>query len=181
MILLLDIAFRHEEELRNKFMDVWYDDAYKFYYVSPFRGIYSIQNDYSAYARQFVSLDTSGKIIGFIGYDICNESDSAEGLSIINFSDNKILFGFDVAQVINDIFCKFNMRKLEFSVVCGNPIETTYDKMTQKYNGQVEGLLRKHIRLADGQYYDQKLYGIFREDYIKANEEKQIIKYRIEL
>ena len=65
------------------------------------------------------------------------------------------------------------MRKMEFSVVVGNPIEETYDKMIAQYGGQITGVKHKHVRLLDGNYYDYKEYEIFREDYIKAKESRK--------
>ena len=49
--------------------------------------------------------------------------------SFVNFSDDKWTFGMDLRQVIDDIFCKFNMQRMEFNVVCGNPIEKSYDRI----------------------------------------------------
>ena len=64
------------------------------------------------------------------------------------------------------------MRKLEFAVICGNPIEKNYDKMVAKYGGSITGIKHKHVKLMDGNYYDHKDYEIFREDYIAAKEKK---------
>ena len=59
------------------------------------------------------------------------------------------------------------MRKLEFTVVVGNPIEKTYDKLIKKYGGNIVGVKHKNCKLIDNKYYDEKIYEIFREDYIK--------------
>ena len=67
-----------------------------------------------------------------------------------------------------DIFEKYNFRKLSFYVVVGNPIEKSYDKMCERYGGRIVGVKRKNTRLIDGKYYDEKLYEILKEDYMKA-------------
>lgn len=83
-----------------------------------------------------------------------------------NFSNEKLQFGKDLVQVIKDIFYKYNFRKLTFTVFVGNPIEKSYDKMVNKYGGRIVGIQKKHTRLQDGKYYDEKIYEIMREDFI---------------
>ena len=168
---MLDLAYKHEKELQELMMDTWYDEKYMFYHYGIHHDIYTNdENDWNS--RQFVSLDSKGKVIGYISYEIIRTSDFANGFGAINFSDNKVIFGKDLMQVIDDIFCKFNMRKLQFCVVCGNPIEHTYDRLTKQYGGRIIGIRKKQVKLLDNQYYDDKLYEIFREDYITAKESK---------
>lgn len=165
---MLDLAYNHEEEIKKKMLDTWYDDKYKFYHASTYREKYELEkSDGDWNSRQFVSLNSKGEVIGLIGYGIERTTEIANGFGAINFSDNKAVFGLDLAKVIDDIFCKFNLRKMEFSVVVGNPIEKSYDKIIAKYGGRIIGISKQHLRLIDGEYYDEKIYEIFREDYIK--------------
>ncbi len=78
----------------------------------------------------------------------------------------KLLFGIDLGQALIDIFDKFKFRKLRFSVIVGNPVEKSYDKMVQKYGGRIVGIYYKEQQLIDGEIYDQKLYEILRENYL---------------
>ena len=66
------------------------------------------------------------------------------------------------------LFEKYKFRKLKFSVCIGNPIEKSYDKMIEKYNGRIVGTYLKDAKLFDGEYCDRKVYEIFREDYLKS-------------
>lgn len=170
---MLDLAYKHEQEIRDLFYDTWYDEKYMFYHISyrtPFQT--SSFNDGDWNCRQLASVDSNGNVIGYISYSIIRQSDIACEFGAINFSDNKLTFGRDLIQVIDDIFCKFNLKKLEFSVIVGNPIEKTYDAMIKKYNGNIVGIQKRHAKLMDNNYYDQKLYEIFREDYITAKENR---------
>lgn len=72
-----------------------------------------------------------------------------------------------MGNALRDIFEKFHFRKLDFTVVIGNPIESTYDRMVEKYGGRIVGIQKKQVRLIDGQLYDKKLYEILAEDYFK--------------
>lgn len=79
-----------------------------------------------------------------------------------------MIFGRDLGKALTDIFEKFNFNKLKFSVVVGNPIEKSYDRMIQKYGGRVVGIFREDARLIDGNLYDVKQYEILRSDYMRA-------------
>ena len=162
---MLDNANKYTYELKNLYLDTWYDDKYKFYYACG----YSEEPHYSDSnlgRHDFVSLDKNGNIIGYISYGILRYEYYAHNLSIVNFSDNILTFGRDLREVISNIFEKYNLRKLQFMVVVGNPIEKSYDKLIQKYGGRIVGEYKKHRRLIDGNFYNAKAYEIFREDYL---------------
>ena len=171
---MLDLAYKYEEVIRSKMLDTWYDEKYMFYHASAYHTVWQNpkQEDGDWNNRYFASLNSKGEVIGLIDYHIDRESNMATWLGAINFTDNKVTFGRDLAQVIDDIFCKFNMRKIEFTVIIGNPIEQSYDRMVEQYGGQITGIKHKHAKLLDGNYYDLKEYEIFREDYIAAKENR---------
>ncbi len=74
-------------------------------------------------------------------------------------------FGIDAGNAIKDIFEKYHLRKIFFSVVVGNPIEKSYDKMIERYGGRICGYYREHTKLIDGRFYDEKQYEILEKDY----------------
>jgi len=80
---------------------------------------------------------------------------------------NRGVWGRDLINVVANIFEKFAFRKLLFSVVVGNPIERSYDRLIQRYGGRIVGTYKDHCKLMDGNYYDSKLYEIFKEDYFR--------------
>ena len=104
-------------------------------------------------------------LIGYIAYNIARADNSAHSLSIMNFSDNKVAFGMDLGQALKDIFEKYKFRKLNFTVVVGNPIEKSYDKMIKKYGGRIVGTYKSDVKLIDGEYYDKKSYEILADEY----------------
>lgn len=165
---MLDLALNHKEELQKKFRSTWFSEKYKFWNCANYYGDRQLA-DSTWNDHQFVSINIDREVIGYIGYWIDREDDLIEGLNIINFTENKVTFGIDVGNAIRDIFEKFHFRKLNFTVVVGNPIESTYDRMVEKYHGRIVGVQKKHVRLFDGQFYDKKLYEILLEDYLNAN------------
>ena len=130
-------------------------------YVSSYK---AAENNWNVH--EFVSVDKDDNIIGLIAYDIDRSSYNVSGMTIMNFSDNKILFGLDLKTVIFDIFLKYNFKKLAFCVYVGNPIEKSYDRMVEKCNGRIVGIKKEETRLMDGNLYDMKMYEIFRKDFV---------------
>lgn len=163
---MLDIALNHVEELKKKFASTWFDKKYKFYNYDTYYSDFEVSNE-TWDNHQFVSVDKEGNILGYIGYSVNRQTYNCYALGIINFSDNRITFGMDVGKALSDIFEKFKFNKLKFSVIVGNPIEKSYDKMIQKYGGRIVGIYEKETRLIDGEYYDEKVYEILRKNYLK--------------
>lgn len=164
---MLDLALNHREELQKKFRSTWFSEKYKFWRCTNYYEDFNIEESSWNY-HQFVSLGSAGEIIGYIGYSIDRSGDLIDGLNIINFSDNIVAFGIDIGNAIRDVFEKFHFRKLNFCVVIGNPIESTYDRLIKKYNGRIVGTQKEQVRLFDGKYYDLKMYEILSGDYLKA-------------
>lgn len=161
---MLDLAMKYEKELQDLFAGIAFDMKYKYFTCCSYR------EKYEAYkstwdTHEFVSVH-DGTVLGYISYTVNRERNNASGLQIVNFSDNKLRFGKDVFTAIDDIFTKFNFQKLKYSVVLGNPIETTYNKLTDKYGGRIVGVERNEVKLIDGKMYDHKMYELFREDYL---------------
>lgn len=160
---MLEVANLHEEELKRCMLQTWYDDKYKYYHPTMYRHWeLPAENNY----RLFAVLDKNRMVIGYIEYWIEAHAEIAKDFIAINFSDDIITFGKDLRQVIHDIFCVYNLRKMEFVVVIGNPIESTYDRLVEKYGGAIIGIRHDHFRLIDGRFYDEKLYEIMRDSFI---------------
>lgn len=162
---MIEVAQLHKGELEQLTNSIWFSEKNKYWncsiYYEPLRLEENTWN-----AHQFVSVNKQGNVIGYISYEINRESDRVCGLSIINFTDDIATFGADLRQVLDDIFVRFRFRKLCYSVVCGNPIEKTYDRLTEKYGGRIVGIHKKDVKLIDGQLYDLKNYEIFRDAYM---------------
>ena len=162
---LIDIANKYESELHDLFFDTWYDEKYKFYHNGYYSSAYVAQ-DTNFEKHEFVSLNNSRKVLGYIGYDIDTARSCVDNLELINFSNDKFTYGKDVYQALTNIFEKFNFRKISFCVVVGNPTERTYDRWCAKYGGRVVGIKKNEVKLMDNRYYDLKLYEILLDDYI---------------
>ena len=163
---MLEPAIKYKNKLEQLQYNIWFNEKYKYWNCDTYYN--SMQIDTDTWNRhQFVSV-FNDEILGYIAYNISRSDNNVSSLSIINFSDNKTVFGVDLCHALKDIFERYKFRKLNFSVVIGNPIEKSYDKMINKYGGKIVGIYREDVKLIDGQYYDRKLYEILASEYFDA-------------
>lgn len=163
---MLKPAQLYADDLVWEFEKTWYKDEYKFYINDNFYQDIEISTDTST-MHQFVSIDSNQDIVGYIAYCIDRNTDNVNNLCAINFNHNKVVFGADLIQAVDDIFIKFKFNKINFDVIIGNPAESMYDKFIKMCKGRIVGTLRKHIKLMDGQIYDTKIYEITKQNWMK--------------
>ena len=163
---MLKAAQLYEEELAYELTKTWYDDEFKYYAFDSYYASTEIASD-TWESQQFVSVDRDDNIVGFISYKVNRQTCNAHAMSAINLNHNKVVFGADLIQAIDDIFMRFNLNKLDFDVVIGNPAEKTYDKFIKMCKGRVVGTLKNETKLIDNNLYDVKLYEIMRDNWVK--------------
>lgn len=168
-------AWKYEDTLRKLFLDTWYDDKYKYYSYMSYNDVYKnpeeTEGDWTE--RRFVSC-IDGIVIGFIGYSINREAYFAHNFNIVMFSDSisaKVEFMKDVFQVISDAFYKFNLNKIKFNVIVGNPAERMYDKFINDFRGYVIGVCRCDVKLSDNKLYDVKMYELYKQNFVYTSDE----------
>lgn len=176
---MLDLAMRHEEELKDKFSKILLDENYMYYFPFSYREIPTIQ-DITFAEHQFVSVNNSGEVVGYLAYSIDRDASVVHNLNIINFNLGSLskCFGRDLDQMFRDIFMKFNFRKLRFNVQVGNPAESFYDKYLHKIGGRVIGIMKEEDKIMNGTYCDRKMYEVFREDFIESEYNKNKLNKR---
>lgn len=164
---MIDLAINHKEEINRLWRNCWFEEKYQFFNASNwYEDIVIDENSWNKH--QFVSLDKNGNVLGFIDYKIDRNTNNVRGLRIINFSDNKLIFGLDCGRIIYDIFEKFGYAKLTFSVIVGNPIEKTYDKFIKRYGGRIVGTFKNEVVCVNSTtYHDMKYYEILKSEFDK--------------
>lgn len=159
----------YEAEIKAKMREIWYDEKYQYYFSSRWRRDFSLNDEKSDYPRMaFAVLNDKDVLIGYISYFIDDSLNIAQWFGAINFSDDKYTFGKAINQVIIDCFMKYGIEVLEWGVVIGNPIEKSYDKLCKKYGGNIIGIRHKRAKMLSGKIYDDKIYEILKEDFLKS-------------
>lgn len=159
----------YEEQIKRKLWEVWYDEKYQYFWGGSWRNDFSLDDRNNEWPRRaFAVLNNSDELIGYISYSMDPDLRIAQWFGAINFSDDKITFGYALRQVIDDCFIKFGMNVIEWNVICGNPIEPSYDRMCEKLGGHIIGIRHNRSRDLAGNPLNDKSYEILREDYLKA-------------
>lgn len=164
---MLKLAFPYKHKLEEEFLKTIYNDKYKYYHCSSWFNYQLKLSEDSWNEIEMVSVDTNDNVLGFLAATIRRDSDKVTSLRAINFYDLNYTFAKDFHEFLVRLFELLNMRKIEFTVVIGNPAEKMYDKYIEKYGGKITGYYRETVKLYDGNFYDMKSYELFREDYLR--------------
>lgn len=165
--MTLEFAVDYDHKLSVLMRKAMLDEKYKFYFCSSyFRYDTDVPKD-SWNHLQMVSVKDN-EVIGLLGAYIDRETRNVTDLYAINFFDINYTFSKDFRKFLAELFDKYGFNKVSFKVIKGNDAEKMYDKYIEKYNGRVVGYRKNEIMLSDGQYYDDKLYEITKEDYLKS-------------
>lgn len=162
---MLKPAFTYKDKLQQKYNEVIFQDKYKFWNCDNYWDYELKLNPDSWNYIEMVSVDSNDNIIGFFKAVISRSAEKVSNLGIANFFDPNPVFAKDLKQFILDLLFKFNFRKIEWTVVIGNPAEKIYDRFISKYGGNTTGVHRETTRLQDGRYYDMKGYEIFKSEF----------------
>ncbi len=169
---MLDNAFKYEDIIKAKFFDTWYDPKYQYYYGYPCHEPYSLPKGDGS-CRTFVSLNKDKDVVGLLSYGTDHQVNRAYNFGAINFTGDIFTFAADLSQMIDDIFVKFGMNKMEFNVVCGNPAEKHYDRLVEKIGGRILCIRKDTAKLMDGTIVNDKMYEVMRKDYLEAKEKRK--------
>lgn len=165
-------AILYKDQLIKKHHEIWFDDKYTYWNNGNYWEDLTVNAD-TWNDHQFVSI-YNGEIIGYIAYSINRSANYAYSLGALKYSNHfSATFSLDLGRVLQDIFEKFHFNKLKFSVVIGNPIEASYDKLIDRYGGHIVGIQKDDVRLQDGKLYNKKLYEIMSEEYFRAKKDRE--------
>lgn len=175
---MLDNAFKYEADLQQKFLNTWYDEKYKFWVNGCYNMDFELPHGEGDWrSRHFVSLNSSGDIIGYICYEVHRSDNRCCGLGALSFVNGvSTTFAKDLARVVDNIFCVFNHRKLSFTCITDNPACSMWQKYVAKAGGQQLCIRKEHTRLEDGYFYDSAEFEIHQRDYLLARPNIAIIR-----
>lgn len=161
---MLELAYIHKERLNELWQKNALDPKYKYYFAGGYENYEKEIDNNNWNNLSFVSLDINNrKILGFLSASIDRKAHKIDQLYLRGFDTDSKNFTFmiDILNFTKNLFSEYGFRKIEFSVVVGNPAEKYFDKLVKKNGGRIVGILKKSVRLMDGRLYDYKMYEIF--------------------
>lgn len=165
---MLKNIYEYELELQDEYRKSILDPYFNFWAGSYWSEKLSIPD--STYSDlMFVSVGKNNKVFGYFKASIDRSANNVTRLGIMNFTKNKMnmTFNRDFANFLDSLFSVYNLNKIVFTVVVGNPVEKMYDRYIKKYNGRIIGISKKDVFI-NGKLYDNKYYEIFKEDYLEV-------------
>lgn len=171
---MLKSALLYETQLKEKYIGIMHNPEYQYYFGNF--GTQCIELSNNTYdCHEFVSVDESGNVLGFIRYDINVFSNSCQHFGLISFEFGNLTVIRDLYRAIHDIFFKYNFNRIQWLCFADNPHIRGYRNFIKRFGGRECGYLRQSNRLMDGQLHDAVLFEILKEDYIGGMGNKHLI------
>lgn len=166
---MLKRAILYQDQLQQKYIESLDNLDNKYYHLDGWSKykINIVDSDWDV--LQYVSVDNSDNIIGYLEAGCDRTIHSISYLAYINFTNHiNYTFSKDCKEFFNYIFKVKKFNKINWVVAVGNPAEKIYDKLIQKYNGRIVGTYYKDFVTYDNEICDKKSYELFREEYLKV-------------
>jgi hypothetical protein len=173
---MLKVAYPYAAELGRWTCEHAFDEHYKFFHYNNWVAYEPKIDKDSWNSLEMVSIGPAGNIVGLFGADIDRTSNVVKSLRCLNMTGHKHpTFSRDMVEFLASLFFKYNFSKVCFTVAVGNPAESMYDKVIERFGGRIVGVKEAHIRLLDGTLRDEKIYEIMKRD-IKIGELLPLLK-----
>lgn len=154
--------------LKNEFRKARYNPFYKYYNYNVWLD-FELEIDSDTWKRiQMISTDAEGNILGYLCASVNRSSRYVQSISAISFKRNSVIFARDFFRFFESLFENGKFHKINFAAITENPAVKMYQKIIDKYNGTVVGVRKNEVMLEDGKLYDEVLYEVHYEDYIKS-------------
>lgn len=164
---MLDIAWNHREEIRRLYAENIMRPENRFYNNSAYYA-YELDIHNTNWERlQMTSLDAEDRPLGYLMAHFDREGGYVRNIGAFRFRpEANPIFSRDLAEFIKKLFVDYDQRKIEWSVIIGNSAESIYDKFCARTGGRIVGTFHDHVRFPDGSVHDEKMYELFKEDFM---------------
>lgn len=152
-------ALLYAEEITRKSIELFYTDDYLFYsgYFNN-EPIKVSEDDAGGTLNQF-AIVYDNNLIGYISYRIDYYGSNAYNFGLISFDKGNINIGKALQIIIDQIKNKYNIHRMEFRCISGNPAKRSYDYFCKKYNGRILEL-KDCFKDRTGKYRNEFIYEI---------------------
>lgn len=161
----------YQEELKKLYYNTFYDEKYMYY--QNWIGTQELEIHNENYNFHEFAILENNEVIGYIKYRINWIPNSIDSFSIISFKKS-FCFGLDLLKIIDDIFIKYKINKIEFRAIADNPVIKHYYNFIKIFNGREVGTLFETVKLSDGELHNEVLFELFRDNYINAKNNRNI-------
>lgn len=152
-------AILRKNEILHEFQKLQYTDDLMFEVGSCDNWMPNIADEPSKETYQYAIVDSNNKLIGYVSYCIDWYSLNASKFGLMSFDKGNQLVGRELFNIMNDIINNMKIRRIEWNMVSGNPVERSYNRFCGKYNGR-KIILKDALKDRKGKYHDINIYEI---------------------
>lgn len=154
-------AIIYKDEICKRFLKYAYSEDMINYtgYLGYSMPTIAEENNGNLYQYAIVDND---RLIGYFTYQIDWYASCANCFGLFSFDRSNSIIGHDIYRELQKIINDYNIHRVEWRMVGGNPVEKHYDKFCKRYNGR-KFVLTDAIKDRSGEYHDDIIYEIIFE------------------
>lgn len=156
-------AILYKKQIEDVIRQRMYDDS-MFYYTGSINldtcniSIREPGNTHDVF--QYAIVDSDKNLVGFLSYYIDWYNMSISRFKLMNLTDKpNYLVIADTLGELGRVLVRYNIHRMEWQMVSGNPIQPAYDKFCEKHNGR-KLILKDAFRDRHGKFHDRYIYEI---------------------
>lgn len=152
-------AILRADEIQEEIKKFFYTDDMMYEAGGMYNWIPDIEEESEDGCFQFAIVDSGDKLLGYLTYKIDWYSSCASQFGIISFDRGNPIVGKDLYTELQKMINDYHLHRIEWRMVGGNPVEKSYDKFCNKYNG-TKHVLKDAFKDKYGEYHDNIIYEI---------------------
>jgi hypothetical protein len=150
--MLLPAAL-YKDEIQRKFQERFYSEDMFFETGDTTNWVPNISDCPDERNFQYAIVDPDGTLVGYICYKVDWYASCAYNFGLISFDKGNVLVGAAVKEVMRRLMCEYQLHRIEWRVVDGNPVRRAYESFCRRYGGFIHTM---HDAIKDkyGRYHD---------------------------
>ena len=155
-------AILKKDEILEAFKKYYYTDDMMFETGGIGNWLPDIQEETNGDKFQYAIIDSDEELIGFLSYTVDWYSSCAYNFGLISFNRGIPTIGRDLFNELTKLINEYKLHRIEWKMVGGNPVEKSYDKFCNKFNG-TKHVFRDTMKDKYGKYHDSIIYEIIND------------------
>lgn len=152
-------AVLYKDEIKRKILEYKYTNDMMYYSGWLGDSIPNIDDDSEDNCTVQYAIVDGDNLIGYFTYMMDWYTSCASCFGLFSFDRGNKIIGLDVRREMEKIIKEYNVHRISWRMVSGNPVERHYDKFCNKYGGK-KFVLTDAIRDRSGNYHDDVIYEI---------------------
>ena len=155
-------AILKKDEILEAFKKYYYTDDMMYETGGMGNWLPDIQEETNGDKFQYAIVDSDEELIGFLSYTVDWYSSCAYNFGLISFNRGNPTTGRDLFNELTKLINEYKLHRIEWKMVGGNPVEKSYDKFCNKFNG-TKHVFKDVMKDKFGKYHDSIIYEIIND------------------